>query len=84
MTNKEMQKMINTIAKAARKAYKTETDMPIISINYGIPYVSINSWAESYFFQGQEASELLEEATNTSNKFNVSVEDVIIWHSQSW
>lgn len=86
MTNKEMQKLINSTAKAARKTF-AET-MPksskIIDINFGLPYVAVNSGNDEYFFQGEEASNLLEEATNTGNKFNVSIEDAIIWQSQSW
>jgi hypothetical protein len=84
MTNKEMQKLINSTAKVARKSFTTETDMRIIDINYDIPYVSVCSGEDTYFFQGEEAGNLIEEATNTSNKFNVSVEDAIIWQAQSW
>lgn len=86
MTNKEMQKLINTTAKAVRKTFKQyqPADSNIIEINYGLPYVAVNSGNDEYFFQGEEASNLLEEATNTSNKFNVSVEDAIIWQSQGW
>jgi len=86
MTNKEMQKLINSTAKAARKTFKQYAPAgdSIIEINYGLPYVAVNSGNEEYFFQGEEASNLLEEATNTGNKFNVSVEDAIIWQSQSW
>lgn len=86
MTNKEMQKLINTTAKAARKTFKQykPEGSSIIEINYILPYVAVNSYDSEYFFQGEEAANLLEEATNTSNKFNVSVENVIIWQSQGW
>lgn len=86
MTNKEMQKLINKTAKAARKIFKetSPAGSKIIDINYALPYVAVNSGNDEYFFQGEEASNLLEEATNTSNKFNVSVEDAIIWQSQGW
>jgi len=84
MTKKEMQKLINSTAKAARKTFKQyqPTDSKIIDINYDLPYVDVNDG--EYFFQGEDASNILEEATNTANKFNVSVEDAIIWQSQSW
>jgi hypothetical protein len=82
MTSRELKKSIVASARLARKNHK-ET-MPdgekLIEINWGIPYVSIGE----YFFQGEEASNLLEDAVNSSNKLNVNVEDVIIWMSQGW
>ena len=87
MTNKEMKQQILTVAKAARKSVKetAPTGTKIIDINYGLPYVAVVCPDGSeYFFQGQEASELLNEAKNTVDKFSVSVEDAIIWQSQSW
>lgn len=78
MTNKEMDRDITKSAKAARAAGQT------IEINYSLPYVDINGTQGVYFFQGEEASKLLEEAVNTGNKFNVSVEDAILWQAQGW
>lgn len=87
MTTKEMRRNILTSAKSARKSFKQTAPAgdKIIDINYGLPYVAVNCPDGSeYFFQGDAASNLLEEATNTGNKFNVSVEDAIIWQSQGW
>lgn len=90
MTNKEMQQMINKTANAAKKSYlksfenQKEAD-PIVNINYGLPYVGINcADGSEYFFQGEEASNLLEEAIAASNKFNTTVENTLIWMSQGW
>lgn len=86
MTNKEMRKHILASAKSARKSFKevAPDGEKIIDINWGIPYVGINGIENEYFFQGEEASQLLEEATNTGNKFNVSIENALIWQSQGW
>jgi len=86
MNTKEMRKHILASAKSARKSFSdiSPDGEKIIDINYSIPYVAINGVEAEYYFQGEEASNLLEEATNTANKFNVSVEDALIWQSQSW
>ncbi len=86
MTNKEMRRHILASCKSAKKSFKAVApkDDKMIDINYGIPYVAINGVQDEYFFQGEEAANLLEEATNTANKFNVSVEEALIWQSQSW
>lgn len=91
MTNLQMRKHINKTAKLARKEYlasfevkPVDTDDLIISINWGLPYVGVNTTDKKYFFQGEEASNLLEEGVKTGNKFQVSVEDAIIWMAQGW
>lgn len=87
MTNREMMQHINKCAKAVKKEFKivAPKDEKLVDINYGIPYVGINlPNGEEFFFQGEDARNLLEEATNTANKFQVSIEDALIWHSQSW
>ncbi len=87
MTNKEMTRDILRSAKSARKTVKETypAGTKIVDINYALPYVGIVCPdGNEYFFQGEEAGNLLEEAVATSNKFNVSVEDVLIWKSQSW
>ena len=79
MTNKQMQKQINNTADAARKAGQT------ISIDWGLPYVSIVcSESDEYFFQGEEASNLLAEAVEAGNKFYVSSEDYLLHIAQGW
>jgi hypothetical protein len=87
MTNKSMQILINNTAKDAKFAFKKyePTGNKIIEINYGLPYVGVNcNDGSEYFFQGEEASQLLEEATLMGNKFNVTIEDSIIYMAQSW
>ncbi len=87
MTTKQMTKSIVNTAKAVRKEFKSimPEDCKLIDINWGLPYVGINlPNGEEYFFQGEEASNLLEEAVNTGNKFSVSIEDALLWQSQSW
>ena len=87
MTTREMKRDILRSAKSARKTVRETypAGTKIVDINYGLPYVGIICPDGSeYFFQGEDAGNLLEEAVTISNKFNVSVEDVLIWQSQSW
>lgn len=87
MTNRQMMQLINKTANAARKEYKKykPADTKIIDINYGLPYVAINcNDGSEYFFQGEEAGNILEEATTASNKFNTNIENTLIWMAQSW
>ena len=87
MTNLEMARMINKTAKAAIKSIKSTmpADTKAVEINYSLPYVAIVCPDSSeYFFQGEEAENLLEQAIATSNKFNVTVDNVLIWQSQGW
>lgn len=78
MTNKQMLPDIKKTANAARKSGQT------IEINYALPYVDINAIQDIYFFQGEEASNLIEEAVNAGNQFNCSPEDYILYISQGW
>jgi hypothetical protein len=78
MTNKQMLANIKKTANSARKAGQN------IEINFGLPYVSINRIDTVYFFQGDEASNILEEAINAGNKFNCSTEDYLLYISQGW
>jgi hypothetical protein len=87
MTNLEMKQLIKSCAQSVRKEFKFT--MPkgekLIDINYSLPYVGINlPGGEEYFFQEQAASEILEEAENAANKFDVSTEEALIWLAQSW
>lgn len=78
MTNKQMLSEITKTANSARLSGQT------IDINYGLPYVDINGTEDVYFFQGQEASDLLAEAVEAGNKFNCHVEDYLLFISQGW
>ena len=84
MTTKEMKSDILKTAKAIRKEFKRSSPKgsEVIEINWSLPYVSVNT--KNYFFQGEEASELLADAVEAGNKFNVGVEDVILWKSTNW
>lgn len=86
MNSKQVQSLINKTAKAVRqeiKKYKPTGTKPV-EINYGLPYVAITLLNEEYFFQGEEASTLLDEAKEAANKFNTNVENALLWLSQSW
>ena len=70
MTNKQMREQIEGCVQAERAAGGT------IEINTGLPYVAITlSNGDEYFFQGEEADELLDEHNASANKFNTTVED---------
>jgi hypothetical protein len=87
MTNKETAASIKRIAKAYRRDHKRY--MPnyvmLIYIHHLLPYVSVDlPNGKSYFFQGEDAGGLIEDATTTSNKFNVPLEDAMLWMASSW
>ena len=87
MTNKETAASIKRIAKAYKKDHRLyiPKDANIMDINYSIPYLAVDlPDGKSYYFQGEEAGDILEEATTASNKFNVSLEDAILWMALSW
>jgi hypothetical protein len=87
MTEKQMRSTINKTAKAVRKEHEKTApkEKKLIDINWSLPYLGIDlPNGESYFFQGEEASKMLEEGVNTSNKFQTSVEDSLLWMAQSW
>lgn len=51
-----------------------------IEIHHGIPYVAIEfSNGDSYFFQGEEASELIDSAP-----CNIDVSDFLLAQAQNW
>jgi len=82
-----MKKAIEKTAKSVRETAKKymSKDHKVIDINYGIPYVAIELYKqEYYYFQGDEASTLLEEAVTAGNKFNVTPEDYLLHISQGW
>jgi len=74
MTREEMLNHIKETVKAFYSAGGT------IEINNGIPYVAIKQPnEEEYFFQGEEAENLLNEVPEDINE-----EEYIIWVSQGW
>lgn len=77
MTDREMRATINKTARNIKKAGNA------LEINYSIPYVAFNG-EMSFFFQGEEAENLLEEATTASNKFQTTLENTLFWMASSW
>jgi len=87
MTNLEMKQLIKSCAQSVRKHHKqvAPKDAKLIDINTSMPYVGIDlPGGEEYFFQEDAASEILAEADNAADKFDVSREDALIWLAQSW
>ncbi len=79
MTNQEMGAQIEQSAKAEMAAGAS------IEINYGLPYVALTmSDGSEYFFQGQEASELIDEHEASSSKFDTTIEQSILHSAQGW
>lgn len=79
MTNKEMRREIERAAQAEYDAGTT------IEINTSLPYVVINfADGQEYYFQGQEASEMLEQHERAAKRFGVSVTDSILHAAQGW
>jgi hypothetical protein len=55
-----------------------------VKVNLALPYVAVNcSNGDEYFFQGEEASNLIEEAENAFDG-GLSITDYIMATSQSW
>jgi hypothetical protein len=55
-----------------------------VKVNLNIPYVAVNcSNGEEYFFQGEEASNLIDEAEKAFDG-GLSITDYIMAASQSW
>ena len=58
-----------------------------VTINHSLPWVEVNrgkdddNEADIYFFQGEEASDLLAECDKMPH---VSEEDFILWSAQGW
>ncbi len=87
MLNNNLKIEIQRTAKSIRADHKTRMpkDSVLVELNYRLPYVALNlPNGEEYFFQGEEASEILEEAVNAGNKFCVAPEDYLLYISQSW
>ncbi len=79
MTNQEMQQQIEKSAEFELAAGA------LIEINNSLPYVAITmSDSSEYFFQGQEADELLEEHSASADKFDTTVEASILHSAQGW
>jgi len=79
MTNLQMKQQIEQSAQYELAAGTT------IEINNSLPYVALTmSDGSEYFFQGQEASELLDEHELSASKFATTVEASILHSAQGW
>ena len=54
-----------------------------VEINTQLPYVAVDGAGIEFFSQGEDASQLLDEAEKASEKFNVSEEDWILYYLDS-
>jgi hypothetical protein len=87
MINKELKQQINQTAKAAKELFKycMPKGEKIVVINTGLPYIAINLGnGTEYFFQGEEASFMLDEVTQAAEKFSTSIENTLLWLAQGW
>lgn len=79
MTNEEMKQQIEQAAQSELHAGAT------IEINTNLPYVALTmSDGSEYFFQGQEADQLLDEHNASADKFDTTVEASILHSAQGW
>lgn len=78
MTTSKISQQINAIAR------KAKTNGNTIEINYQLPYVAVNTGDNKYFFQGEEASELIEDARKSDLHYHCSIENIILWEAQGW
>ena len=74
MTRKQYAKQVEKIASAEYAAGGS------VEINHGLPYVAVTcSNGEEYFFQGDEADELINSVPDYLNE-----EDYIMYQSTNW
>ena len=56
-----------------------------IEINYGIPTISVNPpEGEGWFIQGDDASNLIQEAQSSPLANEMVIEDIILWSASGW
>jgi len=87
MTKAELKKTINTVAKAIKQEYKNSIEdkkdiKPAVDISHHSLYIAFNH--NDYFFQGDEAQNLWDEANVLSDKSDTSVENCLLYLSTSW
>ncbi len=79
MTKAEMKVCIETAANYERNAGST------VDINQALPYVAVTiKDSDTYFFQGDEADELIAEHERAAAKFDVTLQDSILHSAQGW
>jgi hypothetical protein len=87
MTDKQTKSIIESIGRIIRndiKKYMSEGERAI-EINTKIPYIAIQTYPNTeYYFQGDEAQNLLNEAKIGCDKFNVTIEDYILYLASNW
>lgn len=52
-----------------------------VKIDYALPTVAVTLEGKEYFFQGEEAAQLLEDAALL---MDIGPEDFILWMARSW
>lgn len=79
MTNKKIRQQI------IRTAIAAQAENQYVDINPILPTVLIHrDENDEYFFQEQEASNLLDEAQTACNKFSVTLKEWLLYAAQGW
>ena len=55
-----------------------------IEISYRLPYVAVETGINEYFFQGEEADQLIMDAKASPLAWECTVEEIILWQAQGW
>lgn len=55
-----------------------------VEINYSIPTVRVMNKEAMWFFQGDEAADLIKDAEESVLKEDIEPEDLILWCSAGW
>ena len=81
MTNKEFRKSISSSCKHIMQQQGfIHAD---VEINNNLPYVSVGKDGCQFFAQGEDASDLIEKATEASDKTGLAVSTCLIWYLDS-
>lgn len=79
MTGKEMHFTIKRTAARATNIGWT------VDIDERLPYVGVSDPAgPEYWFQGQEASDLLREAGRCASTYDCTLQECVLWFAQGW
>lgn len=87
MTTLQFSKLVNKAARLTQQELNRsmEEKEKAIEINYRLPYVAVkHADGSEYFFQGDEADNLIEEARSSPLHNYCSVENIILWQSIGW
>jgi hypothetical protein len=87
MTTLQLSKLVNKSARLSQQSLNQvlEDKKHAIEINYRLPYVAImHADGSEYFFQDEEADNLIEEARRSPLHDYCSIENIILWQSIGW